>query len=519
MKQEIVIGSRGSDLALWQAHFVQDQLRELGYASRIQIIVTKGDRIQHLSFDKIEGKGFFTKEIEDALLNQEIDLAVHSLKDLPTTSPDGLTIAALSYREDPRDILLIRKEAYDAAAPFYLKSGSTLGTSSARRKVQARLLQPDLNIQDLRGNVPTRVQKCRDGKYDAILLAAAGLKRLQLDLTDLVAIPVDPSLFVPAPAQGVLGLQIRENDTYLQEVSAKLHRTDVAAAVSVERRALYLFEGGCHMPVGAFCEKEGDAFVLTVAKAGTDADLPVKVRLKSENTEGMAEEAVALANKVRHGKVFISRTADESPLLVRQLQAHGYEVTAEKLIDTQQVSLNTVPQADWYFFVSRNAVEHFAAQYAIPAGVQIAAVGQGTAQSLLKHGYEPHFVGDDTDMAKVASDFKLAAQSGKVLFPLGDRSRRSIQKAISAHFKVLELQVYETQLRPKSFGTEFHAVVLTSPSSAEAYLSANAASNNALFVAMGATTLAYLLEKGVKNAVQSYGFDESALAMTIFSEL
>lgn len=519
MNQEIVIGSRGSDLALWQAHFVQEQLRALGYPSRIQIILTKGDRIQHLSFDKIEGKGFFTKEIEDALLHAEIDLAVHSLKDLPTTSPEGLRIAALSYREDPRDMLLIRKESYEATAPFFLKAGSSLGTSSARRKVQARLLQPDLNIQDLRGNVPTRVQKCRDGKYDAILLAAAGLKRLQLDLSDLVAIPVDPSTFVPAPAQGVLGLQIRENDPYLQKVAAKLHRPDVAAAVEVERHALHLFEGGCHMPVGAFCEKKGDSFELTVAKAATDAELPVKVRLTGSSTEGMAERAVELSNKVRQGNIFISRAAAECSLLVRQLQAHGYQVQTEKLIETKQVDLPVVPKGDWFFFVSRNAVEHFFAQHSLPLDTKIAAVGGGTAQSLLKLGYEPAFFGHNTDLHQVAQAFIDLAQTGKVVFPIADRSRRSIQKAIQAHFEVLEVQVYETLLLPQAFDTKFDAVVLTSPSSAEAYLAANPVTESCLYVAMGATTLSYLQQRGIKNVVQSYGFDESSLAMTLFSYL
>lgn len=519
MKQEIVIGTRGSDLALWQAHFVQEQLRQLGYASRIQIIVTKGDRIQHLSFDKIEGKGFFTKEIEDALLNNEIDLAVHSLKDLPTTSPEGLSIAALSYREDPRDMLLIRKVAYDPTAPFYLKAGSTLGTSSARRKVQARLLQPDLNIQDLRGNVPTRVQKCRDGQYDAILLAAAGLKRLQLDLSDLVAIAVDPNTFVPAPAQGVLGLQIRENDSFLREVASKLHREDVAAAVEIERRALHLFEGGCHMPVGAYCEKVDGVFVLTVAKAQTDLDLPVKVRLTGKDAAGMAEKAVVLSNKVRFGNIFISRASTACSLLIRQLEAQGYVVQAEKLIETKQISLSPIPSTDWLFFVSRNAVEHFFAQHALPANTKIAAVGQGTAKSLFKLGLEASFIGSDIDLKEVAEEFSTIAQAGKVLFPTGDRSRRTIQKALENNFEVMEVPVYATHLLPKSFDTKFDAVVFTSPSSAEAFFASNQILDDCLYVAMGATTLSYLQQLGVKNVVQSYGFDESSLAMTLFSYL
>ncbi|MCG8576790.1 MAG: hydroxymethylbilane synthase, partial [Flavobacteriales bacterium] len=180
----ITIGSRGSDLALWQAHFVKRQLEEQGHSVSIEIIVTKGDRIQDLSFDKIEGKGFFTKEIEDALLNGKIDLAVHSHKDLETTSPEGLTIGAVSYRENPTDSLIIRKDVADSSSKFKLSETAVVGTSSARRQTQLKRLMPQLEIKDLRGNVPTRIQKLRDGQYDAIVLATAGLKRLEMDLSE-----------------------------------------------------------------------------------------------------------------------------------------------------------------------------------------------------------------------------------------------------------------------------------------------------------------------------------------------
>lgn len=161
---QIVLGSRGSDLALWQANYVKSQLEELGYRIKLEIIVTKGDRIQDLSFDKLEGKGFFTKEIEEALISGKIDLAVHSLKDLPTSSPEGLTIGALSYREDPRDVLIINEKAFDFKSAYGLKPGAIVGTSSARRKSQLKALIDGLEIRDLRGNVPTRVKKVPIGR-------------------------------------------------------------------------------------------------------------------------------------------------------------------------------------------------------------------------------------------------------------------------------------------------------------------------------------------------------------------
>lgn len=250
---KIRIGTRGSDLALWQAHFVRRQLEEIGCEVSIQIIVTQGDRIQDLSFDKLEGKGFFTKEIEQALLNGDIDLAVHSHKDLETTQPSGLHIAAVSYREDASELLLMRREAFDAQQAWNLKTNAVIGTSSARRKAQILSQRPDLAIKELRGNVPTRIEKLRQGQYDAILLARAGVLRLELDLSDLETIVLDPSTFIPAPAQGVLGLQTRVADVATNKILQKLHHADVATRIELERSVLRQMDGGCQLPLGVYC--------------------------------------------------------------------------------------------------------------------------------------------------------------------------------------------------------------------------------------------------------------------------
>ncbi|MEN9698821.1 MAG: hypothetical protein RLZZ301_19 [Bacteroidota bacterium] len=253
MPTNIRIGTRGSNLALWQAHFVKRQLEAIGCNVSIQIIVTQGDRIQDLSFDKLEGKGFFTKEIEAALLSDEIDLAVHSHKDLETKQPAGLCIAAVSYREDPSELLLMRASAQDPTQLWGLKQGAVIGTSSARRKSILRALRPDLHIEELRGNVPTRIEKLRTQAYDAILLANAGVSRLQLDLSDLITLPLDPTVFVPAPAQGVLGLQTRESDSSTNAALAQLHHPDVAQQIASERGVLAAMEGGCQLPLGVYC--------------------------------------------------------------------------------------------------------------------------------------------------------------------------------------------------------------------------------------------------------------------------
>ncbi len=259
--QHIRIGSRGSDLALWQANHVKRQLEELGCSVDITIITTQGDAIQHLSFDKLEGKGFFTKEIEQALLDNTIDLAVHSHKDLETNQPEGLKIACVSEREDPADLLLIAKGSIDASKVWYLKENAIVGTSSARRKSQVLRFRDDVQIRDLRGNVPTRIQKLRDNQYDAILLAKAGVDRLGIDLSEFDVFVMDPTEFVPAPAQGVLALQIRESDTALFETLQKMNHPEVQKRIAVERKVLNLMQGGCQLPLGVYCDENEIVYV------------------------------------------------------------------------------------------------------------------------------------------------------------------------------------------------------------------------------------------------------------------
>ncbi|MEY4111030.1 MAG: hypothetical protein RLZZ46_1385, partial [Bacteroidota bacterium] len=240
LPQKVIIGSRGSDLALWQANRVKQLLEETGIKSEIKIISTRGDRVQDLSFDKIEGKGFFTKEIEEELLEGKIDLAVHSHKDLPTVSPEGLCIAAVSAREDASDVLLIREERIDEKKLFCLPADAVVGTSSFRRKLLLKAWRIDIDVRDLRGNVPTRVNKLREGNYDAILLAWAGIKRLNLNLDGLRVIKLAHREFPPAPAQGVLAMQTRENDVALIEALQGLNHSSVKSCISLERKVLNL---------------------------------------------------------------------------------------------------------------------------------------------------------------------------------------------------------------------------------------------------------------------------------------
>ena len=293
----IIIGSRGSDLALWQANFVKAELENLNVPVEIKIIKTKGDEIQHLSFDKMEGKGFFTKEIEAALLAKEVDLAVHSHKDLETTTPPGLTIAAVSERANPADLLLIRKEAADKEQKWMLKEGAVVGTSSARRKLQLIVGRPDVTISDLRGNVPTRINKLRSGQYDAILLAAAGIERLHLNLSDLVVQEMDPNKFLPAPAQGVLALQIRESDSELHKLLQQLNNSEVEDCIKAERLVLKSFKGGCQLPLGAFCEKTEAGFTLRAVMSPDWKKLPVYADATGPDPQKLAIEVFETLKK------------------------------------------------------------------------------------------------------------------------------------------------------------------------------------------------------------------------------
>jgi hydroxymethylbilane synthase len=300
------IGTRGSDLALWQAHHIQDRLGELGVKTEITIIKTRGDRIDDVPFSKLEGKGFFTKELEDAQLENRVDMAVHSLKDLATGQPAALELIAMVGREDPREMLLAQPGAIDPAREaagdvLPLKDGAVLGTSAARRQAQVLSLRPDLQIKDLRGNVPTRVNRLREGLYDAILLAAAGLKRLELDVSDVWTRPLAVDAFVPAPAQGMLGIQCRRGDAWAG-VLKRLGSGDATRGVAVERDLLERLEGGCQLPFGINVRPDGEQWVLEafLAKAADDT-VPLRFTLAGPDPVALGEEAWGLLKPHREG--------------------------------------------------------------------------------------------------------------------------------------------------------------------------------------------------------------------------
>jgi len=276
------LGTRGSQLATWQAEWVRDRLAAQGLRAEIVIIKTRGDAEVDRPLHELEGKGFFTKEIEEALLDGRIDVAVHSLKDLPTTLPAGLALGAIPARHDPREALVHVRSLSD------LPAGARVGTSSLRRIAQVRFLRPDLEVVPLRGNVPTRVRKVEthDG-LDAALLAIAGLERLGLGGKGAV---IDPFDVMPAPGQGALGIEIRDNDKATRKALQPLHDAASAAAVSAERALLAALGGGCQAPVAAWVE--GTRLYGRVTERDGASQLTASADLDPKRPEA-AGEAVA----------------------------------------------------------------------------------------------------------------------------------------------------------------------------------------------------------------------------------
>jgi hydroxymethylbilane synthase len=276
----LVIASRGSQLALWQARWVAAQLSAAGHQCRIEIVKTTGDKITDVPLAKVGTKGLFTREIEEALLDGRADLAVHSLKDLPTELPEGLVLAAVPEREDPRDAVVGSKLAD-------LPLGARVGTSSLRRAAQLRQLRPDLQVESVRGNLDTRLRKLDEGQYDAILLAAAGLKRLGWGgrIAEILA----PEQMCPAVGQGALAIETRAGF----EGVALLDHPATHAAVLAERAVLRALGGGCQVPIGAYATLSGDRIHILAIVAAPDGTQVIRA-----NAEGAAADAAQIGARL-----------------------------------------------------------------------------------------------------------------------------------------------------------------------------------------------------------------------------
>jgi hydroxymethylbilane synthase len=300
------IGSRGSQLALWQANHVSDLLRARGHTVEIEIIKTTGDKITDVALAKVGTKGMFTKEIEEALVENRVDLAVHSLKDLPTELAPEFEIAAITARADPRDVFCSVKFAGIEAMPHQ----ASVGSSSLRRQAQLKALRPDLQVHALRGNVDTRLRKLEAGEYDAIILAAAGLNRL--GKTELVRqiIPVD--VMTPAAGQGALAIEIRSGDTATREIVAFLDDASARATTTCERSLLSKLGGGCQVPIGALAEIDAGRIRLRAVVAHPEGKRVIR-------ETGVGDDPIRLGQEV--GERLLRNGAD---VILEQVYGEGF---------------------------------------------------------------------------------------------------------------------------------------------------------------------------------------------------
>lgn len=283
-REKLVIGTRGSKLALWQSEYIKGLVEEItGLPVELKIIKTTGDKILDVPLAKVGGKGLFTKELEVELMAGTVDLCVHSMKDVPTELPEGLGICAMPPRVDPRDVI-VSGAGYNLDS---LPQGAKLGTSSLRRRSQVVAMRPDLEIVDVRGNLDTRMSKAENGELDAVILAAAGIKRLGWE--SRITHFIEPEQMVSAVGQGAIGVEIREDDEFMADVCAKIADPDTMTCVTAERVVMRKLEGGCQVPIGAYARLNGDVLMMDGMVGSVDGSTILR-----EHLEGPASDPIAL---------------------------------------------------------------------------------------------------------------------------------------------------------------------------------------------------------------------------------
>ncbi len=282
MKKRLIIGSRSSDLALWQTSYVKSEIEKYNKDVEVQtkLVNTKGDKILDVALSKIGDKGLFTKELETELLNGNIDIAVHSLKDLETKIPEGLKLAAVTRRHEVEDVLIARKSGITIKM---LPDNATVATGSLRRGSQIKHLRPDIHVIDLRGNVPTRIQKFIDSDWDAIILARAGVERLNLGRHISSFIDIDE--IVPAVGQGALGIEIKKDNIFADEILKSIHHENTFIAVTAERALLKALEGGCQVPIGAYAEVKPNGLYLFASVGSIDGTVQYRKKTRGSKKE------------------------------------------------------------------------------------------------------------------------------------------------------------------------------------------------------------------------------------------
>lgn len=306
MLKEIIIGTRGSKLALIQSEYIMKKLQEKGYSSSLKIIKTKGDKILDTPLSKIGDKGLFVKEIEEELLKKTVDIAVHSLKDLPSLMPDELCIGATPERADKRDVFISKNGRKFNELP----GSSIIGTSSLRRKAQILSIRPDFVVKDIRGNLDTRLRKLEEGEFDGLILAAAGL--IRMDLTDKITEYLSPDMVIPSAGQGVIAVEVRKDNRDILEVLKAIDNSVSRDEISAERSFLFTMEGGCQIPAGASASVSGNSLTLKGLIASTDGRKIFKGEIIGDRCNGK-ELGQELAERL---------LSDGAHIILKELRGH-----------------------------------------------------------------------------------------------------------------------------------------------------------------------------------------------------
>lgn len=510
VKNIIRIGTRGSKLALYQAYKVKEELQQHYPDTKfiIEVIKTKGDKILDVPLAKIGDKGLFTKEIEEALFNLEIDMAVHSLKDLPTKFPEGAKLGAVLKRGDIRDALIstTNRKIDD------LTSNDIIATSSLRRKAQLLRLNKDFKIVEIRGNVNTRIRKMEEGYCDVMVMAAAGLQRLEM--SEYISDLFDPEKMIPACSQGAIVIEIRENDPVTEEIISKINDESTLIATNAERAFLRTLEGGCQIPVGSYSQINGDQFHITGFISSIDGTQYIK-----DTADGNISQAVQLSEKLakslynRGGREILNAIRDENLLTSQSnltlkdkviistraldpgdslpglLKACGAELLSLPMIEVvpSQLDADMVEKLkkleafDWIFFTSKKGVSNFfkhlidvKGSTELPKTVHIAVISSKTALELEYYGYAPNFIGEENTSVELLDQFYETYQpvNLKILLSLGNLADQTLFNRLSVENKVSRINVYQT-VKPKDADPEiierikndrYDLIVFTSPS-------------------------------------------------------
>lgn len=482
MEQIIRIGTRGSQLALYQANIAKEELEQKFPEFRFQIVVikTKGDKILDVPLSKIGDKGLFTKELETAMFDNEVDMAVHSLKDLPTRFPEGVELGAVLKRGEVRDALISSSKR----TLRELTSDDIIATSSLRRKAQLLRINKDFKIVEIRGNVNTRIRKMEEGYCSVMVMAGAGLQRLGME--SYIAELIDTDLVIPACSQGAIAIEIRENDPVIANVVAGINDADTMLATNAERAFLRTLEGGCQIPVGSYSRINGSNFEITGfissingeeflrEKAVGPIDQAVELSIQLAErllSKGGREilESIRIDDSLNpkkefplQGKIFISTRAQEAgDTLPDLLRAKGATLLSLPMIEIRSAELkpedkdkmNQLSRYDWLFFTSRNGVAHFFKQLInltgsseLPSTLKMAVVGTKTASELEYYGYSPAFVGKEHGSAELVAEFCKTnhPKDKKILLALGNLADDTLLNQLGSDNQVDRINVYDT---------------------------------------------------------------------------